>query len=270
MSGSSRGNPPQGAPGRTISSLLLAEPAIQPGGQLATWLAQFLVRLSAYVGPANGSGDSLTVQTTANSEALALTLGQGAGVMVAEPQIPGLEGIGAQGMLPRPPESGGASWMLGSLPPMPLDAPFLSPLTPLQPWLTDPDAAPYTFGMFVPGVMSNGQILFVTQIPVPMIFPANFGASVSGGSSLSSALANATASTIIAISQCLAADDPTNPANFASIGTITFSAAGHAGALATVSGTSKAFAGGDWLRLSIVTADATLANFTATLVADRV
>jgi hypothetical protein len=133
-----------------------------------------------------------------------------------------------------------------------------------------PPTQPYTLGVFVPGVMANGQVLLLHQVPTGITFPANFGATVIGGSSVGSSLIAATASTVLDLAQCLAANDPTNPANFTSIGTETFTASGHAATLATAGGTAKAFAAGDWLKLSITTADATLANFTTTLVADRI
>jgi hypothetical protein len=52
------GNPPQGAPGRTLQSLLLSEPGVNPDGTLAPWLGQFLTRLTQFVGPPGGSSGS--------------------------------------------------------------------------------------------------------------------------------------------------------------------------------------------------------------------
>jgi hypothetical protein len=139
-------------------------------------------------------------------------------------------------------------------------------------WVTvgAPPTQPYTIGVFVPSTMLNGQVLLLHQVPTTITFPSNFGATVIGGSSVGSSLVNATGSTVIDVAQCLAGNDPTNPTNFTNIGTETISASGHVATLATVSGVAKAFAVGDWLQLSIVTADATLANFTTTLVADRI
>ncbi len=127
---------------------------------------------------------------------------------------------------------------------------------------------PYTLAAFASGVLTASQVLLVHQHPAAVTYPANFGASTSGGSSRAASLANATASTVLTVSQCLAASDPTNGANFGSIGSITFAAGGHAGTFVT-SG-AVAFAAGDFLKISgPSSADATLASVAVTLVGNR-
>lgn len=128
---------------------------------------------------------------------------------------------------------------------------------------------PYTVGVFNPGTMSNGQMLLLHEFPAAVSFPANFGASTSGGSSKAGCSVNATSATAIGIAKCAAASDPTVSGNFSNVGTISIGAGGHAGTIST-GGSVVAFAAGDFLRLlGPGTADATLANFFATLVGDR-
>ncbi len=128
---------------------------------------------------------------------------------------------------------------------------------------------PYTVAGFVPGTLTASQVMLVHQLPAAITFPANFGASTNGGTSKSGSLAGATGTVSLLISQCAAAADPTNGANFTNVGTVTF-AAGHAGSFASTGGTAAAFAAGDFLKiLAPGTADATLANVFMTLVGNR-
>jgi hypothetical protein len=133
-----------------------------------------------------------------------------------------------------------------------------------------PGAQPYTIGVYAPGVLTNSQVLLVHQVGAAITFPANLGATATGGSSRGGSTTNATGSTTLTLGKCPAASDPTNTANFSAIGTLVFGAAGHAATLATTGGTSQAVAAGDFLRvIGPATADATLANVFMTLIADR-
>lgn len=130
-------------------------------------------------------------------------------------------------------------------------------------WLAAPAAqSKYVIGCFVPGLMTASQILLVHCFSKAVTLPSNFGA-YSGYASQASGTAAATASTIITAARALAA----SPTSFTTIGTITFAAGSVVPTFATTSG-AVSFAQGDLLRLSGPgTADATLAGFSATLVA---
>jgi hypothetical protein len=129
---------------------------------------------------------------------------------------------------------------------------------------------PYVIGAFVPGTMSNSQILLYHKFGIAVTYPANFGTTNSGELSAGSALALATGSTVLTIAKCPAASDPTVGGNWSTVGTITYSAGGHNGAFASSGGTSVSFAQGDKLRVTgPSTADATLANATLTIAGDR-
>jgi hypothetical protein len=128
----------------------------------------------------------------------------------------------------------------------------------------------YTMAGYVGGVLTASQVLLVHQVGQAVTFPANFGTTTSGASSRCGSLANATASTVLTVGQCPAASDPTVGGNYTTIGTLTFSVGGHAGALATSGGTTKAIAAGDFIRITgPASADATLANVFLTLIANR-
>lgn len=116
---------------------------------------------------------------------------------------------------------------------------------------------PYSIGFsFVGGVLGNTQLLGMHKFPRAVSLPANLAGSVAG------ATANATGSTVISVDRALAA----SPGSFTQIGSITFAAGGAVASFATVGGTAKAMAIGDVVRLvGPSTADATLANFYATL-----
>lgn len=116
----------------------------------------------------------------------------------------------------------------------------------------------YTIGFsFVGGVLGNGQLLGLHKFTRPVSFVENFVGSAAGGT------ANATASTVITISKALAA----TPNTFSTIGSITFAAGTINPTFATTGGAAQTCAAGDVLRLTgPATADATFANFYATLV----
>jgi hypothetical protein len=116
---------------------------------------------------------------------------------------------------------------------------------------------PYSIGFsFVGGVLGATQLLGMHKLPRAVSLPANLAGSVAG------ATANATGSTVISVDRALAA----SPGSFTQIGSITFAAGGAVASFATVGGTAKALASGDVVRLvGPSTADATLANFYATL-----
>jgi hypothetical protein len=133
-------------------------------------------------------------------------------------------------------------------------------------------ATPYTLAGYVAGVLTASQVLLVHQAGTAIVFPANFGADVVGGSSRCGSSANASGTTVLTVEQCPAAGDPTVSGNYAAIGTLTFAASPnlHTATLATVGGTSKSIAAGDFIRvIGPSSADATLAGVFITLVGNR-
>jgi len=128
-------------------------------------------------------------------------------------------------------------------------------------------SAKYNIGFsFTGGVLAASQLLGLHRLSKAIIIPANFG-TYAGHASQAGATANATGSTVISVDRALAA----SPNTFAQIGTITIAAGGIAATFATSGGTAVSVAQGDVIRLQgPSTADATLANFYCTLVAQEV
>lgn len=130
---------------------------------------------------------------------------------------------------------------------------------------------PMTFGFSAPQTTaySNGQVIGHYNPPCAITIPANFGTHI-GLSSKASGAANATASTVFSLQKCLAANDPTNEANWSQIGTITFATGTVTPTFATSSGAAQSIADGDFLRVKgPTTADATFAGFRLTVIAYR-
>lgn len=124
----------------------------------------------------------------------------------------------------------------------------------------------YTLAAYAAGTLTASQVILMHRFPSAVTFPTNFGITTSGGSSTAGSSANATASTVLTVARCTG--DPTNPANFFNIGTITFAAGGHSGAFVTT--LAGSFNAGDTLRLiGPATPDATLAGIHVTLVGNR-
>ena len=79
---SGRGNPPQGAPSRTILQVPISAPFVDGSGRLTAWGAQFLERLVSYVGPVASSGQpgapgaTVTQQVAAAAETFFQVIGQ--------------------------------------------------------------------------------------------------------------------------------------------------------------------------------------------------
>lgn len=129
---------------------------------------------------------------------------------------------------------------------------------------------PYVVSAFIPGTMTNNQVVLFHVFGTAVTLAANLGITGSGEASAGSSTVNATGSTALVIAKCLAASDPTSGGSWSTVGSITFSAGGHAGALATSGGTTVIFARGDRLRvIGPVTADTTLANVSLTIAGDR-
>lgn len=128
----------------------------------------------------------------------------------------------------------------------------------------------YPIGTGWNGVMGDAQDLLHHPVTRDITFPANF-ADVDGHTSKAGCLVNATASTVVTVKACPPASDPTNAANYTvDVGTITISAAGHAGALATTGGVAVDVDKGSILRvLGPATHDTTLSGFFMTLVAQE-
>lgn len=129
---------------------------------------------------------------------------------------------------------------------------------------------PYVLAAYIPSTMSASQCVLFHKFAGKATFPANFGTATNGEASYSESLVAATASTVLDIYSCPSATDPTVSGNWTAVGTITYSAAGHAGAFASTGGTTVVFNQGDKIKiLGPSSADATLANINITLAGDR-
>lgn len=127
-----------------------------------------------------------------------------------------------------------------------------------------------TTSAFASAVLTTNQVFYFYQFATKVVYPANFGATQTGGSSTGSALINATASTTIKIDHCPTASDPTSGGNWTTIGTAVYAAAGHTAVLTTTGGVAMTFAVGDYIRcIGPATADTTLAGIAIVLVGDR-
>jgi len=128
-------------------------------------------------------------------------------------------------------------------------------------------AAPkYNIGFsFTGGVLANSQLLGMHRVSKAITIPANFGGH-EGHVSQAGATAAATANTVISVDRALSA----SPNTFTQIGMITITAGGIAPTFATSGGAAISLAQGDVLRLvGPASADTTLANFYATIVAQE-
>lgn len=120
----------------------------------------------------------------------------------------------------------------------------------------------YITGCFVPGTLTSSQLLLVHNFTKAVTIPANFGAYL-GHISRARGTVAATSSVAIDVQRSAAA----SPGTFASVGTITFAASAFAATFSSAGGADIAFALGDALALiAPSSADATFANFAATLV----
>jgi hypothetical protein len=148
MSGTN-GVTPQKAPGRTITSLLMSQPFVEPSGQLTTWAGQFLQRLINYVGPVPSppTGQTITEQVTDLDTLMQLSLGSDGAdaatqqrvsraeqglTIVALPPMAAPAALSALSATPAP------AAVLMPLAPLPAAPAGLMPLGALQPWLTFP------------------------------------------------------------------------------------------------------------------------------------
>jgi hypothetical protein len=129
---------------------------------------------------------------------------------------------------------------------------------------------PYIIAGFFAGVPTASQVMLIHRCGTAITFASNFGTTASGADTGGGCLTNATASTVISVDRCLAASDPTSGGSWTQIGTLTIGAGGHTMTAATVGGTSKTAAKGDFIRtVGPVTPDTTAANIFTTLAGDR-
>lgn len=127
---------------------------------------------------------------------------------------------------------------------------------------------PYVVAGYIPGLLTASQVLLAHKFAQAVTFASNFGTTASGAVSGAFAQNVATNSNTLTIAKCLAANDPTNNANWSTVGTIVVASSGYAGTFSS-SGT-VAFAQNDDMRIvNQATPDPTLANLALTLAADR-
>lgn len=120
------------------------------------------------------------------------------------------------------------------------------------------------------GTIVADQVLLVHQVAAAVTFPANFGAVGNGTASQGGSLTNAIGSTTISVDRCLAANDPTNNANWSAIGSMVFGAGGHTITFATAGGMAQTLAAGDYLRWKGPNpADGALTGIFASLAGER-
>lgn len=122
-------------------------------------------------------------------------------------------------------------------------------------------AQPYIVAGFFSGLPPASQVVLLHRFAAPVTYPANFGTAVNGASSTGGALANSTASATFTVWKDLSASDPTVVGNWTQIGTVTYSAGGHAPTFATTGSATETFAAGDYMKVvSPSSQDATLAS----------
>jgi len=115
------------------------------------------------------------------------------------------------------------------------------------------------------GLLATNQLIGVHKVSKAITIPANFGPYL-GHNSEAGATANATVSTAITVQRALAA----TPNTFTQIGAITIGAGSVTPVFTTQAGADVSIAQGDVIRLvGPAVADATLANFYCTLVAQE-
>jgi hypothetical protein len=114
--------------------------------------------------------------------------------------------------------------------------------------------------------LSTAQVIFGHCFTTTVTYPANFGATVIGPTSSGGAFVAATAATVIAVQQCVAASDPTIDSSWHTIGTLSFAAGSHVMTFATTGGAEQNFAAGDYMQwIGPVVPDVTLTNIFASL-----
>lgn len=127
---------------------------------------------------------------------------------------------------------------------------------------------PYVVALFVPGTLTNAQLLVMHKCAQAVTFPSNFGAASSGVTSGGSCATLPTGACTLTVGKCLAASDPSVAGNWTAVGTISIAAGGNNATFSTTGAVS--FASGDKLRVTNqATADATLGNLAITLAGDR-
>jgi hypothetical protein len=205
--------------------------------------------------PAGTAGQVLTTGGTATDPSWAASGGGGTSITISD-TAPGSPTAGSlwwdslSGQLFIYYNDGTSSqWVVANSPPTPAIVP-----------------AKYNIGFsYTGGVLGAAQLLGLHKVSKAITIPAGFGA-VLGHTSQAGATANATASTVISVDRALAA----SPNTFSQVGTITIAASGISPTFATAGGTAVSVAQGDVIRLQgPATADATLANFYCTLVAQE-
>ena len=206
--------------------------------------------------PAGTAGQVLTTGGTATDPSWAASSGGGGTSITISDTPPGSPAAGnlwwdsLSGQLFIYYNDGSSSqWVVANSPPTPALVP-----------------AKYNIGFsYTGGVLGASQLLGLHKVSKAITIPAGFGA-VLGHTSQAGATANATASTVISVDRALAG----SPNTFSQIGTITIAASGISPTFATAGGAAVSVAQGDVIRLQgPATADATLANFYATLVAQE-
>ncbi|HUY05000.1 MAG TPA: hypothetical protein VMV33_17110 [Rhodocyclaceae bacterium] len=158
---SGNGNTPNRVPGRVFGQVLVAEPAVDAGGRLAPWLAQFLVRLAALVGPVvTNDGTSIT-GAVSNVQASVLSLVGSTGTDAATQAA--LAELFDQVDAPRPPAPDVEAVAIGGPGAPALDC-CVPALAPLEPWAQSGDVSVAT-AIYAPLV--NGDLPGPTLVADP-------------------------------------------------------------------------------------------------------
>lgn len=142
---SGQGNPPQGAPGRTLLQPLTTQPMVDKSGRATGWMAQFLYRIVSYIGavPDGSNGQTLSQQITVLQDQAALATGAQGTSASTQSQLGEIaQAITILPLPPLPPESGG----LAEIP----------ALQSLEPWVQGGGAAPAVTSIYAPLV--NGDL----------------------------------------------------------------------------------------------------------------
>jgi hypothetical protein len=190
--------------------------------------------------------------------------------------IPGPTGpMGATGAsITGPTGPAGSGSAGGTGPTGPAGASVTGPTGPAGASITGPtgpagpsQALIYVLNTYTDTTLSSSQIIGMLRLPKAVVFPANFGATTNGAITVGGSLIAATGTTTFNVQKCLATNTPTNPSNWATIGTAVYAPSDYIPTFTTNGGFTQSFALNDFIRIIGPTvADGTLAKFTFSLI----